>query len=111
MGDPNRFAQGRGYRPYNPEKHHRRSIRLRDYDYSQAGVYFITLCTQNRKCLFGEISDGQMVLNDAGRVADKCWCDIPVHFPRVELDEWVIMPNHVHGILFIVDITVGAKNF
>jgi REP element-mobilizing transposase RayT len=97
--------------PYNPEKHHRRSIRLRDYDYSQAGVYFITLCTQNRKCLFGEISDGQMVLNDAGRVADKCWCDIPVHFPRVELDEWVIMPNHVHGILFIVDITVGAKNF
>ena len=111
MGDPNRFAQGRGYMPYNPEKHHRRSIRQRNYDYSQTGVYFITLCTQNRECLFGEISDGQMVLNEAGRVTDKCWYDIPVHFPHVELDEWVIMPNHVHGIWFIMGITVGAKNF
>jgi len=89
MGDPNRFAQGRGYRPYNPEKHHRRSIRLRNYDYSQTGVYFITLCTQNR----------------------ECWFDIPVHFPHVELDEWVIMPNHVHGIWFIMGIIVGAKIF
>ena len=52
-----------------------------------------------------------MVLNDAGRVADNCWHDIPIHFPHVELDGWVIMPNHVHGILFIVDTTVGAKNF
>jgi len=61
--------------------------------------------------LFGEISDGQMGLNDAGRVADKLWYDIPVRFPRVELDAWVIMPNHVHGILFILDTTVGAKIF
>ena len=73
--------------------------------------YRITVCTWNKECLLGSIENGEMVLNDAGRVADNCWHDIPVHFPHVALDEWVIMPNHVHGILFIVDTTVGAKNF
>lgn len=101
---------------YNPENHHRCSIRLKNYDYAQAGAYFITIGTQNREGLFGEISDGQMVLNDGGRLADKCWHDIPVHFLHVELDEGVIMPNHVHEILFIVDTTVATvlkvnKNF
>jgi Transposase and inactivated derivatives len=67
----------------------------------------VTICTQNRECLFGEIVDKEMILNDAGRVAEKCWNDIPIHFPHVELDEWVMMPNHIHGILSIV----GAKNF
>jgi REP element-mobilizing transposase RayT len=89
----------------------RRSIRLQGYDYSQTGAYFVTVSTHGKKCLFGEIVDGQIMLNDAGRVAKQCWNDIPVHFPHVELDEWVIMPNHVHGILHIVYATVGAKNF
>ena len=94
-----------------PTRQNRRSIRLQGYDYSQAGAYFVTICTQNKECLFGDIANGKMVLNDAGRMAEKCWCDIPVHFPHAGLDEWVIMPNHVHGILSIVDSPVGAKNF
>lgn len=85
----------------------RRSIRLRGYDYSQAGAYFITICAQNRHCLFGNITEGAMVLNDAGRAVADCWLQIPDHFPNVELDEWVVMPNHIHGIVVIV----GANNY
>jgi len=96
---------------YNPELHHRRSIRLNGYDYSRAGAYFVTVCTQNRECLFGEIVNGEMVLNDAGRMAKQCWHDIPSHFSHVKLDEFVVMPNHVHGILCVADAPVGAKNF
>lgn len=110
---------------YDPDRHHRRSIRLRDYDYSQAGAYFITICTQGRECPFGEIVDGTMILNGAGRMVEKCWHDIPAHFPDIELDEFVVMPNHVHGILSIIKpvganigenvrtdvrVNVGAKN-
>jgi putative transposase len=96
---------------YNPEIHHRRSIRLKGYDYSKIGAYFITICTQNRECLFGEIIAGEMRLNAAGDSAMQCWQAIPDHFPHAESDEWVIMPNHVHGIVLIVDVPVGAKNF
>ncbi|MGI5924564.1 MAG: transposase [Lentisphaeria bacterium] len=84
-----------------------RSIRLQGYDYSQAGAYFVTICTHNRACLFGEIVSGEMRLNDAGNIACQCWDDIPVHFPNVDLDEFVVMPNHLHGIIVIADI-VGA---
>lgn len=87
---------------YDPEKHHRRSVRLRGYDYSQAGAYFVTICTPDRDCLFGDVADGVMRLNDAGRVVERCWHEIPIHFPHVELDEFVIMPNHVHGVIVIV---------
>jgi len=90
---------------FNPTIHRRKSIRLQGYDYSQAGAYFITVCTHNRVPLFGEIVDGVMVLNTAGQIVEKCWCAIPEHFPQVTLDEFVVMPNHVHGI-----ITVGANN-
>lgn len=90
---------------YNPTIHRRQSIRLQGYDYSQAGAYFITICTHNRAPLFGEIIDGVMVLNTAGQIVEKYWCAIPEHFPQVTLDEFVVMPNHVHGI-----ITVGANN-
>lgn len=83
--------------------HHRRSLRLKNYDYAQAGAYFVTLCTQNRACLFGEIVDGQMRLHPAGREAGQCWLQIPQHFPNVELDEFVVMPNHVHGIVVLGD--------
>lgn len=96
----------------NPEIPRRRSIRLQVYDYSQAGAYFVTLCTQDATCLFGNIADGEMLLNEAGRVVEMCWKEIPNHFPHVQLDEFVIMPNHVHGILFIGDTPIGrAKNF
>jgi len=87
---------------YDPERHHRRSVRLRGYDYSQAGAYFVTICTPDRACLFGDVADGVMRLNDAGRVVERCWHEIPIHFPHVELDEFVIMPNHVHGVIVIV---------
>jgi len=84
-------------------------MRLKGYDYAQAGAYFITICTHKRACLFGEIINGKMTVHDAGRVAEECWYAIPGHFPRVGLDRFVVMPNHVHGILFISDAPVGAK--
>ena len=96
---------------YNPNKRHRCSVRLRGYDYARAGTYFVTICTQNRACLFGEIIDGEMVLNDAGHIAEKYWRKIPVHFPHAELGAFVVMPNHLHGIIVIVGANVGAKDF
>jgi len=84
--------------------HNRRSIRLRDHDYSQPGYYFITVCIeQPKKRLFGNVIDGRMLLNDAGKCTERCWRDIPAHFPQVKLDEFVVMPNHVHGIIVIRD--------
>jgi len=99
---------------YHPDKHHRRSIRLQGYDYSQPGAYFITLCTQNRECLFGEILNGEMRLNEFGKIAHQCWLEIPQHFPHVQLDEFVVMPDHIHGIIVlnnIVVVGVGVQNF
>jgi putative transposase len=96
---------------YHPNVHHRKSIRLKNYDYSQAGYYFITLCTHEQLPLFGEILDGKMLLNEAGEITEKCWLAIPEHFPSVEVNEFVIMPNHVHGVIAIVGAkNVGAKN-
>lgn len=93
----------------------RRSIRLQGYDYSQTGAYFITLCTQNRESLFGDILNGVMHLNDAGRMVQQCWDDVPLHFPQAALDTFVVMPNHIHGIVVIVGdagvVTVGRKIF
>jgi len=95
----------------NRNKHYRRSIRLQGFDYSQAGAYFVTICTQERACLFGEVLDGDMRLNDAGGVVEQCWLAIPIHFPDVVLDAVVVMPNHVHGIVITIDRAVGAKKF
>jgi len=86
---------------YNPEIHHRQSIRLKGYDYAQAGAYFVTICAWNKECLFGEIKDGEMMFNEYGGIIMKCWDAIPNHFPHVETDEFIVMPNHVHGIVFI----------
>jgi len=72
---------------YDPDKHHRRSIRLREYDYSTAGACFVTICTQGRACLFGEVRDGEMWLNDAGRMLSEGWLKLPDKFPAVALDE------------------------
>lgn len=90
---------------YNPDIHHRRSIRLREFDYSSIGGYFVTTCVQNRECLFGEVLDGVMVLNDAGRLVESVWNGLPERFPSIELDAFVAMPNHVH---FIINIEVSA---
>jgi putative transposase len=89
---------------------HRKTIRLQGYDYSQSGYYFVTICTHDRLALFGEIQDVSVVLNDGGKIADACWRAITDHFPNVVLDEYVIMPNHVHGIL-IIENHVGVQNF
>lgn len=90
---------------YDPNIHHRQSIRLKGYDYSQEGVYFITICVLDRACLFGEITDGEMVLNDSGKMVDIEWLALKKRFPNIELHEYVVMPNHFHGIL---EIAVGA---
>jgi putative transposase len=106
---------------YDREKHHRRSIRLQGYDYTSQGAYFVTMVTQNRTCLFGDIAEEKIMLNEGGKIAHQCWLDIPQHFPHASLDEFVIMPNHVHGILVITgshlsahsynDVSAGAKYF
>jgi putative transposase len=79
----------------------RRSIRLPGYDYSQTGQYFLTVCSYEMRNLFGKIANGAVFLNVIGRIASDCWRDIPDHFAHVELDAFVIMPNHLHGILTI----------
>jgi putative transposase len=86
---------------YDPEKHHRRSIRLKGFDYSRSAVYFVTICVQNRECLFGTILQNQMLLNDAGEMISAEWLALSSRFPSVILDEFVVMPNHFHGIIYI----------
>lgn len=87
---------------HGPERRHRRSIRLCEYDYSQDGAYFVTICTQDRACLFGDITDGRMAVNDAGRMIEKWWLELNRKFSTIETDEYIIMPNHFHGIVVIV---------
>jgi putative transposase len=89
---------------YDPTKHQRRSIRLPGYDYSQAGAYFVTVCTQDHQCLFGRIEGEVMRPNRVGEIAEQCWQAIHVHFAKVQLDASVVMPNHVHGIIVIADV-------
>ena len=86
---------------FDPKKHHRRSTRVKGHDYAQPGGYFITIVTYQRALLFGQITNEKMQLNDFGRLADQCWRAIPEHFPNIELDAYIIMPNHVHGIIMI----------
>ena len=86
---------------YDPDKHHRHSIRLKGHDYAQPGAYFVTVCTYQRECLLGQIEPGQVVLSDAGEIARSVWNGLPNRFPSVGLDEYVIMPNHVHGIVLV----------
>ncbi len=95
--------------PYDSFKHHRRSIRLRGYDYTQPGAYFITIVTYGRLHLFGEIIGGVMQMNPCGQIISDFWSAIPTHFPNVQLDEFIVMPNHIHGIIMITDIPDGRK--
>ncbi|MHB2148647.1 transposase [Calditrichota bacterium LG25] len=105
---------------YDPQKHHRRSIRLKGWDYRRPGYYFVTMVVHNRECLFGRVVNGKMVLNAFGKIADYHWKKLSNHFKHIELDEFRIMPNHLHGIIHIVrwpdgvvldDDSVGAKDF
>jgi putative transposase len=91
------------------KERHRRSIRVQGYDYSQPGAYFVTLVTYQREPLFGEITTGEMRLSPLGRLADENWRAIPVHFPQVELGAYVVMPNHLHGIIILTDVGMGAE--
>ena len=84
------------------EQSRRRSIRLKQYDYAQPGAYFVTICTQDRVCLFGHVLDGAMYWNDAGRLIASCWTELTDRFP-IALDLFVVMPNHVHGIILFSD--------
>jgi len=100
---------------YNPEKHHRRSIRLQGYDYSQPGAYFVTVCTRNKveahgraPLLFGEVIDGEMVLNDYGHIVEEEWHRSVNIRREIRLDAFVVMPNHLHGIVIIQGDGVGA---
>jgi len=86
---------------YDPQKHHRRSIRLPDYDYSQPGAYYVTIVAWHRECLFGEVVNGEMRLNKFGLVAKQQWEKLPDRFPNIGLGAYVVMPNHTHGIIVI----------
>lgn len=88
---------------FDPQKHHRRSIRLKGYDYSQEGAYYVTIVTWRREFLFGEIVNQEMMLSPYGEIVQKWWEEIPVHFLNVETGAFVVMPNHVHGIIYILD--------
>ena len=96
---------------YNPNIHQRKSIRLKGYDYSQAGLYFVTICIQDRECLLGDISNRKMHLNDAGKMVENEWLKLTNRFDNIKLHEFVVMPNHFHAILEIVRATlVVAQN-
>jgi len=94
---------------FDSQKHHRRSIRLKEYDYTQPSGYFVTVVTYHRDSLFGEIVNEEVQLNGMGIIADECWHAIPKHFPNVELGAYVVMPNHVHGII-VINESVGAQH-
>jgi len=93
---------------FDPQKHHRRSIRLQNYDYTQVGAYFVTINTFQRECLFGEILNGEMMLSDYGKMVEEFWNEIPNHFLHVETDAFTVMPNHIHGIIVIAQTVSPA---
>ncbi len=94
--------------PYDPRRHHRRSIRLPGYDYTSAGAYFVTIVVDRRRCLLGTVDGTAAVPTDAGRAATACWQALPEKYPHLELDAFVVMPNHLHGIVVAHDTSVGA---
>jgi putative transposase len=93
---------------YNPQKHHRRSIRLKGHNYT-IGAYFVTICTSQRACLFGEVIAGKMFLNSMGKEIETCWKNLPNYFQLLRLDQFIIMPNHLHGILWL-DTQINPSN-
>jgi putative transposase len=94
-------GRGRSIKP--PTILNRRSIRLKGHDYSQPGAYFVTICVRDRECLLGEVIDGEISLNDVGLIVVECWTWLAEQYPYVTLDESIVMPNHLHGIILIED--------
>ena len=86
---------------FDPQKHHRHSIRLPGYDYSLAGAYYVTLVAHDREPLFGEVVEAEMKLSRYGQIVESTWLDLPKHYPLLELDTFCIMPEHVHAILVL----------
>lgn len=101
--------------PYDPHKHHRRSIRLKGYDYTSGGGYFVTICIQNGQCVLGQVVDGEMILSEWGEIVAKWIVWLEDHYDYVVLDEWCVMPNHIHLIIvlvkdeFVSDVKQGAS--
>lgn len=93
---------------FDPKIHHRHSIRLKGYDYRQAGGYFVTLVTQGREMLFGDVVNGEMILNPVGEMIVRWWLELPNKFPNANVDIFMPMPNHFHGIIFIFESPGGA---
>ncbi len=93
----------------NKLNRNRKSIRLKEYDYSQPGEYFVTICTLGKEFMFWEVVNEKMQLSTIGEIAQRCWMDIPGHFPNVSLDEYIIMPNHIHGIIVLNESVVGVE--
>jgi REP element-mobilizing transposase RayT len=93
----------------NPEVHHRRSIRLRGYDYSRAGAYFVTLCVRDRQPILGTVVEDRVDHTDCGRAVADSWRWLAERYPHVDLDEWIVMPNHLHGIVVIWDAALGGS--
>jgi REP element-mobilizing transposase RayT len=94
---------------YDPEIHHRRSIRLQGYDYSQPGNYYVTICTENKEHWFGEVIEGDMRRNEFGESVAVCWEWLARQYVYVVLDDWIVMPNHLHGIIVITDRRGGSR--
>ena len=94
---------------YNPQIHHRKSMRLKGYDYSSAGLYFITVCVQSRLNLLGRIKNGETILNDAGRMVEKWYLKLENKFPEIKCREYIVMPNHFHCIIEITDVRVRVS--
>jgi putative transposase len=92
-------------------KRNRRSIRLKNYDYSRPGGYFVTICAKNRNPCFGQIVNEKINLSPVGKIVEGCWLGIPEHFKNVKLDEWVIMPNHIHGIIIIDETKLVGTDY
>jgi REP element-mobilizing transposase RayT len=94
---------------YDPRIHHRRSIRLRGHDYSSPGWYFVTLCTEGKLHVFGEVVQGEMHRNAAGEMVAACWRWLEKRHHQVKLDEWIVMPNHLHGIIVVTEARGGSR--
>lgn len=94
---------------FDPKIHHRRSIRLQGYDYSQSGAYYVTIVTHGRECLFGQVNNAEMRLNQFGQIVQRAWFDLPNHYPHVELGTFCIMPNHVHAVIVLNDDGRGGS--
>jgi REP-associated tyrosine transposase len=94
---------------FDPEKHHRRSIRLRGHDYSSPGEYFVTVCTHSKAHLLGEVVEGEMELNEVGRMVERWWRELPNKFASVRTDALVVMPNHLHGIIVLVGADLRVR--